>query len=441
MAVRHRGLANPDNGQLPVSQLLRALVRLVTTDLRPLGRRDFRLLFAGQLVSFLGSQITAVAVPFQLYQMTHSPLAVGALGVVELVPLLGFAFLGGALADALDRRRMVLLTELVFTLTSALLLANALLPAPRLWAIYGLGALQAGLYALQRPSLDALLPRLVPSEEIVAAGALTGLRGTAGLLVGPAVAGVLIALFGLPVAYAVDVLSFAVSLAALALMRAVPPPLDAERPSVRRVVEGIRYAARRPDLLGTYAVDLVAMFFGMPNALFPALAAGLGGPAVLGLLYAAPAAGSMIAFGTSGWTGRVHRQGWGVILAATAWGVAIAALGFARSLPLALLTLAVAGGADAVSGIFRMSIWNRTIPDSLRGRMASIELLSFASGPLLGNAEAGAVATLFSVPVSIVSGGLLCVAGCLVCALLLPGFREFDLRDWTGAPGGAMPTS
>jgi hypothetical protein len=224
-------------------------------------------------------------------------------------------------------------------------------------------------------------------------------------------------------------------------MRAVPPPLDAERPSLRRVVEGVRFAAGRPDLLGTYLVDIIAMFFGMPNALFPALAAALGGPAVLGLLYAAPAAGSMIAFGTSGWTGRVNRQGWGVILAATAWGAAIAALGLTRSLPLALLALAAAGGADAISGIFRMSIWNRTIPDSLRGRLASIELVSYSTGPLLGNAEAGAVATVFSVPVSIVSGGLLCVAGCLACAILLPEFRDFDLRKWTAAAGGAMPST
>lgn len=423
-----------------VSRLLGALARLATTDLRPLRHRDFGLLFAGQLVSFLGTQVTAVAVPYQLYQLTHSSLAVGLLALVELGPVLGFAFLGGALADARDRRTMVLLTELVFALTSALLLVNALLPAPRLWAIYAVGAVQAGLLALQRPSLDALLPRLVPPEEILAAGALNGLRGTVGMLAGPALAGVLIALLGLPVTYGLDVLSFAASLVALALMRAVPPPNDAERPSLRRIVEGVRYAIRRPDLLGTYAVDLVAMFFGMPEALFPAIAAGLGGPVVLGLLYAAPAAGSMIAFGTSGWTGRIHRQGWGVILAATAWGVAIVVLGLARSLPLALAALAAAGAADAISGIFRMSIWNRTIPDSLRGRLASIELLSYSTGPLLGNAEAGAVATLFSVPVSIVSGGLLCVVGCLACALLLPGFRAFDLRDWTAAPGNAMPS-
>jgi len=422
-------------------RLLQALLRLATTDVRPLRHRDYRLLFIGQLASFLGTQVTAVAVPFQLYQLTHSSLAVGAMGLVELVPVLGLAFLGGALADASDRRLMVLVTEVVFTITSALLLVNALLPTPLLWAVYALAAVQAALFGLQRPSLDALLPRLVPADEIVAAGALNGLRGTVGLLAGPALAGVLIALFGLPVAYAADVFSFVVSLVALALMRAVPPPLGAERPSLRRVVEGVRYAAGRPDLLGTYVVDIIAMFFGMPNALFPAIAAGLGGPAVLGLLYAAPAAGSMIAFGTSGWTNRVHRQGWGVILAATAWGVAITTLGLTRSLPLALLALAAAGGADAISGIFRMSIWNRTIPDSLRGRLASIELLSYTTGPLLGNAEAGAVATLFSVPVSIVSGGVLCVVGCLACAALLPGFRSFDLRKWTAAADGAMPSA
>ena len=418
-----------------------ALLRLATIDVRPLRRRDFRLLFGGQLVSFLGAQVTFVAVPFQVYQVTRSSLAVGLLGLVELGPVLGFAFLGGALADARDRRLMVLITELAFAVTSGLLLGNALLAAPQLWVIYAVAALQAGLFALQRPSLDSLLPRLVPPEELTAAGALNMLRGTVGLVAGPAVAGLLIATAGLPVAYGVDLVSFAVSLAALALMRAAPPPLDAERPSLRRVAEGLRYARSRPDLLGTYAVDMVAMFFGMPEALFPAIAARLGGPGILGMLFAASAAGSMLAMTTSGWTGRVHRQGWGVILAATAWGVAITGFGLAGSLPVALVFLTAAGAADAVSGIFRGSIWNRTIPDSLRGRLASVELLSYSTGPLLGNVESGGVAALFGVGVSVVSGGLLCVAGCLVCALLLPGFRAVDVRGWTPEPDGAMSSS
>jgi MFS family permease len=408
---------------------LGSLLRLAAVDVRPLRRREFRLLFAGQLVSVLGSYVTNVAVPFQVYELTRSSLAVGLLGAVELGPVLAFAFLGGALADARDRRRMVLLTQLAFSVLSGLLLVNALQPAPLLWPIYAVSALQGGLFALQRPSLDALLPRLVPAEEVTAAGALTVLRGTIGMIGGPALAGVLIAVAGLPVAYAVDVLSFAVSLAALAWMRATPPAPDAERPSLRGVLGGLRYAWSRPDLLGTYLVDLVAMFFGIPEALFPAIAAGLGGgPTALGLLFAAPAVGVLAATATSGWTARVHRQGRGVILAAIGWGAAITAFGLAGSLPVALLGLAVAGGADGISGIFRMSIWNRTIPDALRGRLASIELVSYTSGPLLGNTESGLVAALAGVRASVVSGGLLCIAGCAACALLLPGFRAFDDR-------------
>lgn len=418
-----------------------SLLRLATVDTRPLRRREFSLLFVGQLVSRLGTMVTAVAVPYQLYQLTHSSLAVGLLGLIELFPVLAFAFLGGALADARDRRFMVLLTELVFMATSALLMANALLGHPLIWAIYCLAAIQGGLYALQRPSLDALLPRLVPENEMTAAVALASLQGSVGMVAGPALAGVVIAAAGLPVTFGVDVLTFAISLVALALMRATPPPPGAEGPSLRRVAEGLRYARSRPDLLGTYAVDMIAMFFGMPEALFPAVASELGGPAVLGVLFSASAFGSMAAFATSGWTGGVHRHGWGVILAATAWGFAIIGFGFAASLPLAVLCLAAAGAADAVSGIFRMAIWNRTIPDSLRGRLASIELLSVSSGPLLGNAESGVVAALAGVRVSIVSGGVLCVVGCLLCALMLPGFRAFDARDWTSGRGGVISSA
>jgi MFS family permease len=407
---------------------LSRVLGFATVDTRPLGHRDFRLLFFGQLVSFLGTEFTEVAIPFQVYQLTHSAFAVGLVGLVQLGPVLAFAFLGGALADARDRRAMVLLTELAFTLLSLLLLVNALLPRPLLVAVYVIAAFQAGLFALQRPSLQAMLPRLVPTEELTAAGALGQVQGGTGLVVGPAIAGVVIALGGLPAGYAVDVVSFGASLGALALMRAMPPALEAERPSLRRVREGLAYAWSRPELLGTYLVDMVAMVFGFPTALFPAVASVFGGPAVLGLLFSAPAVGGLLTSLSSGWTSRVNRHGWGVIVGATGWGLAITAFGFAPTLPLALAFLALAGAGDSISGIFRQVIWNQTIPDSLRGRLASIELLSYTSGPLLGNFESGVVASLFSVRASIVSGGLLCVAGCALCAALLPGFRSYDAR-------------
>jgi MFS family permease len=280
-----------------------------------------------------------------------------------------------------------------------------------------------------------MLPRLVDRDELPAAAAMGSLRGTLGMIAGPALAGVLVAVAGLPITYLVDVATFVVGLVCLALMRAVPPPIDAERPSIRRVLEGIRYARSRPELIGTYVVDIVAMLFGMPMALFPAIAQGLGGPSVLGLLYAAPAVGSFLFATTSGWTRRVHRHGLGVMIAATLWGVAIIGFGVVPGLVAALVFLALAGAADAMSGVFRQVIWNQTIPDSLRGRLASIELLSYSVGPTLGNFEAGIVASLFSVRTSVVSGGVLCVIGCVLCAVALPTFRRYDARQWkAGAP-------
>jgi len=253
------------------------------------------------------------------------------------------------------------------------------------------------------------------------------------MIAGPALAGVLIAVAGLPVAYIVDIATFVVGLVCLWLMKAVPPPADAERPSIRRIAEGLRYARSRPELMGTYIVDVVAMFFGMPIALFPAIAAGYGGAKVLGLLYAAIAVGSFLFSATSGWTRNVHRHGRAVVVAATLWGFAIIAFGFAPSLVVALLCLVAAGAADMMSGIFRNVIWNQTIPDSLRGRLASIELLSFSGGPLLGNFESGVVASLFSVRFSVVSGGVMCVVGCAVALVALPAFWRYDARTWKAA--------
>jgi MFS family permease len=403
-------------------------------DLRPLRRRDFRLLYAAQSISFLGTMVTYVALPWQMYALTGSSLAVGVLGVVELVPLLLTAFVGGALADWMDRRRLVIATELGLMGGCLTLMANAARPVPSVAVLYIAAAVMSAFNGLQRPSLDAMTPRLVPTDEIPAAAALSAFRGSLGMIVGPAIGGVLVGTAGAVAAFGVDAASFLASLVCFGAMRAVPPRADAEAPTWRSIVEGFRYARSRQELIGTYVIDFVAMVFGMPLALFPALAAGPLGGSALGLLYAAPAFGALVASVTSRWTPRIHRHGLAVMLAATVWGVAIVGFGLSPSLWPALACLAIAGGADAISGIFRMTMWNQTIPDALRGRLAGIEMVSYMSGPLLGHAEAGAVAALAGVPASIVSGGVLCVIGVVVCGLALPRFRRYDARL-----GGARP--
>ena len=420
---------------VPEPGRVRAVLRLAAIDFGPLRRhRDFRLLFVGMGVSNFGSMITYVALPYQVFQLTGSSLAVGLMSLAELGPLLVTSFVGGALADAFDRRRLVQLAELMLAVCAGVLALNSWLWDPRVWILFVVGAAMAGLDGIQRPPLDALIPRLVDRDELIAASALDSFRANLGWVAGPAVAGVLIAVLGLPLTYLIDVATFGVSLVALGLMRAVPPPPGAERPSLRGIVESFRYAMGRPELVGTYGVDMIAMFFGIPIALFPAFAEEFGGAGALGLLYAAPSVGALLATATSGWTGRIHRHGLAVCWAAAGWGVAITALGFAPNLALALLALTLAGAADMVSGIFRTTIWNTTIPDHLRGRLAGIEQVSYSSGPLLGNLESGVVAAFAGVRASIVSGGVLCVAGVAVAALALPAFRRYDARDHLTAP-------
>jgi MFS family permease len=391
-------------------------------------RRDFGLLVLGQTVSDAGSMATFVAVPFQVFELTGSSLAVGLLGVAEFVPVIVLALVGGALADAFDRRRLVQIAEGGAAVVAGLLLLNASLPHPQLWALYVCSALLAAFTALRRPPLDALIPRLVERDELKAAAAIQfGFHNLASIS-GPALGGVLIAAAGLGVTYGVDLASFAFSLVVLTMMRTAPPPADAPAPSLRSIRDGVRYAASRQELIGTYLVDMNAMFFGMPMALFPAIAKRYGGAEVLGLLYAAPSAGSIVITLTSGWTKRVHRHGRAVAYGAAAWGVAIVAFGFADALWLALVCLAVAGGMDAISGIFRSTIWNETIPDHLRGRLAGVEMISWSSGPLLGDAEAGVLAALAGVRASVVAGGAACVAGTAALVLMLPRFWRYDSR-------------
>ena len=296
-----------------------AAVRMDTTPLRR--RRDYRLLFSASFISLFGSFVTMVAAPLQLKQLTDSYLAVGLVGVAEFVPLLVCGLWGGAIADALDRRTVLLITECVQLLLSAVLLGNALLPHAHVWVIYAVAALAAAATAVQRPSLDALMPRLVTLDEQPAANALIGLQHNGGAIIAPALGGVLAA-FNLPIAYGVDVATFVVSLVLIARVRAPASPATVERIGLASIREGLRYAARRRDLLGTYIVDIVAMMFAMPEALFPFLADQLHHPQALGLLYSAGAVGGVLATLTSGWTGRVHRHGLAIVLAAVGGGPA-----------------------------------------------------------------------------------------------------------------------
>lgn len=395
-------------------------------DLTPLRESPaYRRLLLGQTVSYLGSMVTAVAFPYQVWQLTRSTAMVGLIGLAELVPLVVLALVGGALADAVDRRRLLLVAETGLALCAVLLTVLAWHGAPPLWTLYALAAVTSGLTGLHRPALEAVVPRLVRREHMPAVAGIRGAVGTSCMIGGPALGGWLLATFGLPATYALDALSFVVALGAVASLPRVEPE-RAEAASLARIVEGLRYARSRPDLMGTYLVDIVAMFFGMPNALFPALAEQLGGARILGLLYAAPAAGALVVSLTSGWTARVRRQGRAITFAAAAWGVAITAAGLAPHWLLVVGCLAAAGGADAVSAIFRMTIWNQTIPDSLRGRLSGIEQISYMTGPHLGNVEAGLAASLLGLRGSIVSGGLACVVGTVAVAAALPGFWRYD---------------
>jgi MFS family permease len=407
--------------------------RALFVDVTPLRRsRQFRLLWIGQSVSDIGSRITMVALPFQMYAITHSTLAVGLIGLCELVPLLTLPLVGGALADSMDRRRLLLAAHAAMIVLTGVLAANALSGANHVWVLYVVAALAAAAYSLYSPAMRSLVPRYVDRELLPSAMALTGAYGSFGSLVGPVLGGVLIGAFGLSTAYLVDLASFAWALATLAVMDPVPPHAEAGRLGLDSIREGLRFLKGRRVLQSTFTFDLNAMIFGMPAALFPAVAEGLGGgPGVVGLLFAAPYAGSFLVNLLSGRAKHVRRQGLAVQVAIVVWGLAIVGFGLSDALWLSLGTLAVAGGADEWSAIFRSTILQTVTPDAMRGRLSGIELAVVASGPALGDLEAGALASLTSVPFSIVAGGIACVAGVGVLALLSPQFARYDARNPT----------
>ena len=398
-------------------------------DLSPLRvSRDYRLLFFGQLVSFFGSMMTFIVVPWQMYQLTQSSAMVGYIYLAEFVPMVALAFVGGALADFLDKRRMLRLTEIGQTLVTAILLLNSLLAQPRIWVLFLAVALHAGLAAIQRPAFESFIQKVIPVDLMSAVMALNSIRYSVGAIVSPAVAGIIATQLSASVAYTIDLFTFIASLIAVFMLRAVPSPENAERPSWQGIKRAWKYAFGRQELVGTYFIDIAAMFFAMPQALYPALAV-IYGPKYVVFSPAAIAAGALIASLTSGWTKNIHRHGLLVTVAAALWGVAIIFFGMADSIFVALLFLGAAGFFDMISGIFRGAIWNQTIPNHLRGRLASIEMMSYLTGPMLGSAKMGIVAERFGVKAALISGGILCVAAVGGAALFLPRFLSYDGRE------------
>jgi MFS family permease len=372
--------------------------------------------------------ITYVALPFQIKELTNSYIAVGLMGAVELIPLIIFGLYGGVLADRVDRRKMIFITEFALMIMTFSLFINSQLAKPSLLWIYIVAGSFAALDGLQRPSADAILPRLVGHDDLPSASALMSLRWQTGVITGPALAGILLATTGIGTAYLVDVITFAISLIFIARVKSVKPTSKESAPTISAMVEGIKYATSRKDLLGTYLVDLAAMFFAMPNALFPFWADQLNATWALGLFYAAGTIGSVLVTLTSGWIKNYHHHGRAVFIAALGWGAAIAMAGATNSLFLILLFLALAGASDMVSALFRGAIWNQSIPDELRGRLAGIELLSYSVGPLGGQMRAGTFAAVTNLRTSVISGGLLCIGFVSIAAGALPKFRKYDAR-------------
>jgi MFS family permease len=406
----------------------RGRLRGILLDVEPLRRdRDFRYLWIGQVISGVGRQVTVVALPFQLYVLTGSTLAVGLLALVQLFPILIFARGGGAVADAVDRRRLLIVTQLALAGTSATLFGLAMTPGAPVWGYYVIAFVAAGVGAIDQPARSSAVPRLVPRERLPGAIALNQLGFQVMSILGPAFGGILLATVGVPAAFFFDAVTFVAAIVALLLIAPIPPHPGAARPSLASVKEGLQFARRKRIVLSTFVIDLVAMVFGMPTSLFPALALDVFGvgPAGVGLLAAAPAAGALVGATFTGWVGSVVHPGRAVIVAVAGWGLAITAFGLSTSFALALLFLALAGAADVISAVLRSAILQLETPDEIRGRVASIHILVVTSGPRLGDAEAAAVAALSSPQFSVVSGGILCLVGLVAVVRRFPELRRY----------------
>ncbi|HEX9623905.1 MAG TPA: MFS transporter [Streptosporangiaceae bacterium] len=401
-------------------------IAIDTTPLRT--SRQFRLLFIGRFVAQGGNAVALTAANWQIFGLTHSSLAVGLLTLADSVGMFAGLLVGGVLADHNDRRKVMLASRTPLIAIAALLVVNSLLAHPLQWAIYVLVGGMGTLSGFASPASTAAVPAVISTEQMPAAAALNAMSGQLGMLGGPALAGILIAGPGLPVCYGIDTACLAIFGLTLYFLRPLPPEPSStsSRPGLKSMAEGMRYVLKNPVVGGMLAVDTSAMIFGMPAALFPAIARDHfhGGSATFGLLAAAPGLGAMIGAATSGWTGRLRRPGVVVIFAGLAWGAAIVGFGLSTSLIVGLVFLALAGMSDLISEVLRNSLLQLYTPDSLRGRATSLYLAQVTTAPSIGNVEAGVVAQLISTTFSVVSGGLVCVVGALLLGVLNPALRR-----------------
>jgi len=424
----------------------RSLLRPDLSPLRGAEARGFRAVFTSRTVAMLGSQAAEVALLVQAKHLTGSPLIVGLLGMAELVPLVVFGLYGGALADRVDRRALMRRCEPGLACCAGLLLVNALLPHPAVWPLFAVSAAMMALASLQRPAFEAAIPRVVSRDQIPAAVAVLSMSTNASVLLGSSLGGILAISPGPWLVYALDAAAFAGSFVLLGRLPKLPPRTgEADQatpgPALREILVGLRYAVSRKDLLGSYLADLSAMIFAYPNALFPFMAVELHAPWSTGLLFAAPSAGAFAVSATSGWMSRVRRHGQAIAAAAATWGAAMAGFGLSPDVYAAIGFLLIAGGADELSAIFRDIMWNQSIPDALRGRMAGIELLSYAAGPPAGQLRSGVIAAAADVRFSLTSGGLACVAAVTTVFVILPQFRGYraDALEESGGRSGVTP--
>jgi MFS family permease len=417
-----------------------SLLRHATIDVEPLRHPDFRRLWIGTSVSVIGVQLTAVAVPVQVFAITRSSFWVGVLGAVGLVPIIVFGLWGGAVADAVDRRRLVIGASILEWLCTVGLLVHALLGLNSLPVMLVLIAVQAGAFAVTLSTWGAVIPRLLPVTLVPAANTLSFTASTAGSVVGPLLAGAVLARWSYPVAYGLDAALFTLALYAALRLPALPPLERTTTPGLRSVLEGLAFIGTRPVLLLSFAVDIAAMVLAMPKALFPEAAVRFGGGGAVGWLYASIAIGSVLAGLTSGWIGRVRRQGVALVAAVVGWGLAVAAAGTTRNLWVAVALLAVAGAADLVSAVYRQTILQTYAPDEMRGRMQGVFIVVVSGGPRLGDLRAGVAAAALGLRTAWIGGGLICAA-LVVFALLAPSLRLYDSRAGSGINAAAEPSA